>query len=1239
MDKVSYITVEDSNKYINRKILGDPKKAEMDLKLIITIPPAREVNDHLLVEIKGPTSPSYLVYLLSATDIDLGSVKLFVPAESLTDDVGQPVDGDYNLKLLIANQLGGVSEYQQRVSFTLDTQAPEVSDNLQMITKGDEASNPAVLADINERITSESIEATVVNDSPADASDAVVVAVKTDINVSTTSESIEATVVNDSPADASDAVVVAVNADINVSITSESIEATVVNVSSADVSDAVVVAVNTDINESIPSESIEATVVNDSPADASDAVVVAVNTDINESITSEAIEASVVNVSPADVSDAVVVAPNAENNIVSVVALTVTETTKQTEKEYPATSIDPLILDLNGDGVQTTSIIKGVKFDHGSDGFKEYSGWASAIDGLLALDLNEDGVINSGRELFGDQTLLVGTDTLAVDGFAALGQYDSDANRIINSEDVIYSKLKVWIDADGDGVTDTGELNSLNTLNISQIALSSINVDINQTGNTIFKQGTFIQDSLAKTIADVNLVVGPGKADTSLIKLITNKDAYINTTEVGNIKLADSSVTIRLTIPNNTLNSDVMLILVNGPKGTNTFTHVVTQSDNDVGFVDIALPNSTLMFGGAYNDGGYTLSLIISSSLGGTKQYAGETSFILDTQAPTVSIKINSISDDSGVAGDFTTTDNDGLTIGATLSSALVAGQILEYSNDNGLNWVNASGSVSSTGTGTAVSHVDSALKSTATVHFRVMDTAGNSGTAASQLIKVVDNSAPNAVKDTIVQYNVSSSIMASQYTGGLDISLDSTLRGITGYTVTYTQGTLEANGTTYLSGATVSASNWVDVKLIGASVTNYDLVVEVFAALQTDEDTAITIDVLANDSDVDGDTLSISQIQGLAVVNNGASVNVIVSTLVIGTAKVVNNKIVFTPGNELDKLALDEVKEYSFEYKISDGTLEDTATVTINVVGTNDAPILSFVGGSAYFTNENASFVLKAADILSNATDIDKGDTLALTSVTALVNTKGTVSLDADKNILYTPDFKVGDLLFGDSKDITFSYTVTDSQGLGVSKEATITVNGVDNEALAPTLTLQITKGVSAALNAPQITTSKIIGATINTQSFADINEIGTGYISTSDRDDTINSTAIISTANIDTYGGDDSINTKLNIVSSSINTGEGNDSIEALTTISLSRITTDTGNDSIKALGIISNNTLDTGAGDDSIISNKSIDDNIINTQAGNDIIDALQDIDGNTIDAGAGDDVIHVSVRLIDNTITMG
>jgi hypothetical protein len=66
----------------------------------------------------------------------------------------------------------------------------------------------------------------------------------------------------------------------------------------------------------------------------------------------------------------------------------------------------PLVLDLNGDGVSTIAMSAGVHFDQNNNRFSELSGWVAPSDGLLVRDLNGNGQIDGGSELFSNNTLL-----------------------------------------------------------------------------------------------------------------------------------------------------------------------------------------------------------------------------------------------------------------------------------------------------------------------------------------------------------------------------------------------------------------------------------------------------------------------------------------------------------------------------------------------------------------------------------------------------------------------------------------------------------------------------------------------------------------------------------------------------------------------------------------------------------------------------------------------------------------
>jgi hypothetical protein len=130
----------------------------------------------------------------------------------------------------------------------------------------------------------------------------------------------------------------------------------------------------------------------------------------------------------------------------------------------------PLVLDRNGDGVRTQSIVAGVRFDLDGDGFAEPTGWPSKDDALLVRDIDGNGQISSGQELFG-QTTLLRNGSRARDGFEALQSLDSNMDGLIDGRDVAFSGLMLWQDSDGDGVSQPGELRSLADSSVSKLSL------------------------------------------------------------------------------------------------------------------------------------------------------------------------------------------------------------------------------------------------------------------------------------------------------------------------------------------------------------------------------------------------------------------------------------------------------------------------------------------------------------------------------------------------------------------------------------------------------------------------------------------------------------------------------------------------------------------------------------------------------------------------------------------------
>ena len=167
---------------------------------------------------------------------------------------------------------------------------------------------------------------------------------------------------------------------------------------------------------------------------------------------------------------------------------------------YP---VDPLILDLDGDGIETVSLKKGVNFDFDNNGFAEKTGWIGKDDALLVHDINKNGQIDNGSELFGDLTTV--DETVASNGFEALKLYDKNQDGIINSSDEIYSQLQLWKDGNQNGKVDANELLSLSQLGITGFNLNYENINIaDENGNSHTQKSTYIKsDGTMGTLEDV----------------------------------------------------------------------------------------------------------------------------------------------------------------------------------------------------------------------------------------------------------------------------------------------------------------------------------------------------------------------------------------------------------------------------------------------------------------------------------------------------------------------------------------------------------------------------------------------------------------------------------------------------------------------------------------------------------------------------------------------------------------
>jgi hypothetical protein len=176
----------------------------------------------------------------------------------------------------------------------------------------------------------------------------------------------------------------------------------------------------------------------------------------------------------------------------------------------------PVVLDLDGDGFAFTPLAaSAASYDANGDGERERIAWVGKRDGILSYDKNDDGLISAT-----DEISFVGYREGAKTDLEGLVAFDTNANGKLDAGDAEWNRFQVWTDTNGDGISDHGELVSLDEAGIASISLVSDKIQYEENDVTVFGTAEVERvDGTKINAADAAFAYKPNALDARLLQL------------------------------------------------------------------------------------------------------------------------------------------------------------------------------------------------------------------------------------------------------------------------------------------------------------------------------------------------------------------------------------------------------------------------------------------------------------------------------------------------------------------------------------------------------------------------------------------------------------------------------------------------------------------------------------------------------------------------------------------------